>query len=175
MYWKESLGVIASIKNHNIEYVSSHHLNEPIKLVRQSSFKTTVSKLQNYIGYLLVFKCISHHIQDTAWDEITYPFPNVNGGTVEVWEWINHLMLGLKLNHFSERGPKWFGTSHFTHIPQGDFTGTEKNVYLPSCQWSKPNTGKQFILSHPSNLRIPYVNNVQSVPWHYFNGGKPQI
>ena len=23
-----------------------------------------------------------------VWDEIIYPFPNVNGATVEVWEWI---------------------------------------------------------------------------------------
>ena len=26
------------------------------------------------------------------WDEITYPFPNFNGGTVEVWEWINNFI-----------------------------------------------------------------------------------
>ena len=24
------------------------------------------------------------------WDEITYPFPNVNGAAVEVWEWISN-------------------------------------------------------------------------------------
>ena len=47
-----------------------------------------------------------------VWDEITYPFPNFNGCTVEVWEWINNFiphfimvtinfpcMLGLKFNH----------------------------------------------------------------------------
>ena len=22
-----------------------------------------------------------------VWDEIIYPFPNFNGGTVDVWEW----------------------------------------------------------------------------------------
>ena len=27
-----------------------------------------------------------------AWDEITYPFPNFNGCTVEIWEWISNLM-----------------------------------------------------------------------------------
>ena len=49
--------------------------------------------------------------------EITYPFPNFNGTTVEVWEWISNFiphftghvialaMLGLKLNRFSKRGP----------------------------------------------------------------------
>ena len=23
-----------------------------------------------------------------VWDEITYPFPNINGCTVEIWEWL---------------------------------------------------------------------------------------
>ena len=50
-----------------------------------------------------------------VWDEITYPFLNFNGSTIEVKEWIsncishynrcNYLsMLGLKLNHISKRG-----------------------------------------------------------------------
>ena len=33
------------------------------------------------------------------WDEITYPFPNFNGCTVEVWEWIGnfipHFIMGV--------------------------------------------------------------------------------
>ena len=28
-----------------------------------------------------------------VWDEITYPFPNFNGVTVEVWEWISDVIL----------------------------------------------------------------------------------
>ena len=48
-------------------------------------------------------------------DEITYPFPNFNGAAVEVWEWISNfiphfmkrVMLRLKLNHVSKRGPWW--------------------------------------------------------------------
>ena len=31
---------------------------------------------------------ISYHIPSKVWIEITYPFPNFNGATVEVWEWI---------------------------------------------------------------------------------------
>ena len=33
------------------------------------------------------------------WDEIIYPFPNVNGCTVDVWEWVNsfHALLGMWL------------------------------------------------------------------------------
>ena len=26
------------------------------------------------------------------WDEITYPFPNFNGATVDVWEWMIHFI-----------------------------------------------------------------------------------
>ena len=50
------------------------------------------------------------------WSEITYPFPNFNGATVGVWEWISNFiphyngcnylsMIRLKLNHVSERDP----------------------------------------------------------------------
>ena len=49
-------------------------------------------------------------MQSNVWDEITYPFLNFNGYTIEVWEWISNLiplyqvynylsMLWLELNH----------------------------------------------------------------------------
>ena len=31
---------------------------------------------------------ISYYVHYKMWGEITYPFPNVNCATVEVWEWI---------------------------------------------------------------------------------------
>ena len=52
------------------------------------------------------------------WDEITYPFLNFNGATVEVYEWISNFipqfkyvynylsMLGLNLKNVSKRGPR---------------------------------------------------------------------
>ena len=46
-----------------------------------------------------------------VWDEITYPFPNLNGCTDEVWEATLNCacdylsMPGLKLIHVSKRGP----------------------------------------------------------------------
>ena len=33
---------------------------------------------------------ISNHMLSKVWDEVTYPFPNSNGCTVEVWEWISN-------------------------------------------------------------------------------------
>ena len=35
---------------------------------------------------------ISNYIHHKVWDEITYPFPNFNGATVEVWEWISNFI-----------------------------------------------------------------------------------
>ena len=67
-------------------------------------------------GLTLILSWISSHMPSKVSDEITYPFPNFNGCTVEVWEWINNSIslydgcnylppLGLKLNHVSKRGP----------------------------------------------------------------------
>ena len=38
----------------------------------------------------LLFKHISNHMLSKVWDKITYPFPNLNGSTVEVWEWLSN-------------------------------------------------------------------------------------
>ena len=54
---------------------------------------------------------ISNHTPSKVWDEITYPFLNFNGATVEVLQFLptlyngcNYLsMLGLKLIHVSKR------------------------------------------------------------------------
>ena len=42
------------------------------------------------IGLTLISVWISNYIFSNEWDEITYPFPNFNGCTVEVWEWISN-------------------------------------------------------------------------------------
>ena len=50
---------------------------------------------------------ISIHTPSKVWYEITYPFLNFSGCTVEVKEWmryfIPHIMLGLKLTHVNKR------------------------------------------------------------------------
>ena len=58
---------------------------------------------------------ISNYTDYKMCDEITYPFPNFNGCTVEVWKWISNFiphfacdylsMLGLKLIHVRKGGP----------------------------------------------------------------------
>ena len=32
------------------------------------------------------------------YDEITYPFPNLNGATIEVWEWISNLISHITMD-----------------------------------------------------------------------------
>ena len=66
----------------------------------------------------LISAWISNHKLSIVWDKITYPFPNFNGCSAEVWErisnFIMHLgdylsMLGLKFNHVSKKDhwTKW--------------------------------------------------------------------
>ena len=60
---------------------------------------------------------ISNYIHYKLRDEIPYPFPNFNGATVEVWEWMSNFTLhlacdysstlGSKKNHDDKRGPGW--------------------------------------------------------------------
>ena len=58
---------------------------------------------------------IINYIHYNVWDEITYSFPNFNGATVEVWEWMSNViphfiwvcdfisMLGFKLIHVDKK------------------------------------------------------------------------
>ena len=44
-------------------------------------------------GLTVISAWISGHIHNKVWDEITYPSPNVNSCTIEVWEWKTNLIL----------------------------------------------------------------------------------
>ena len=48
-------------------------------------------------GLTSILARISNHMPSKVWDEITYPFLNFNGCTVEVWEWISipHFMMDV--------------------------------------------------------------------------------
>ena len=55
---------------------------------------------------------ISNHMPSRVVDQVTYPFPNFNGVTVEVWEWISnfipHLMMDVIIH------PCWVKRKQFT-------------------------------------------------------------
>ena len=40
-------------------------------------------------GLNLILAWISNHMPSKVWDDIPYPFPNCNGCTVDLWEWIS--------------------------------------------------------------------------------------
>ena len=43
-------------------------------------------------GLTLITAWISNHMSSKVWEEITHPFPNFNGATVEVWEWLSNFI-----------------------------------------------------------------------------------
>ena len=62
-----------------------------------------------------------------VWDEITYPFLNFNGCTVEVQEWISNFIshfimdviiihVEIKLNHVSKRGPSCHSLAMYSSL-----------------------------------------------------------
>ena len=60
-------------------------------------------------------KYTSNHLLSNMWDKITYPFPNFNGCTVEIWEWISNFIpqfmmdvimhAGIKVNPYYQKEP----------------------------------------------------------------------
>ena len=41
---------------------------------------------------------ISNHMPNKVWDEISYPFPNLNGESVEDWKWISNFIPHLLMD-----------------------------------------------------------------------------
>ena len=58
-----------------------HHEEAAAKLVNNCRLRPLL--------LILIFARINDHAPNKAWDEIIHPFPNFNGCTVEVWEWIH--------------------------------------------------------------------------------------
>ena len=44
------------------------------------------------------FRKISNHMSIKRRDQITYPFPNFNGCTVEVWDWISNFIMQFTMD-----------------------------------------------------------------------------
>ena len=47
-------------------------------------------------GLTLIPARICNHNHYRVWDVITYPFPNFNGCTVEVWDWISNFVRKMR-------------------------------------------------------------------------------
>ena len=74
---------------------------KPDRLSRQP-FHIPANEGSHTLGYValgplltwidLVAEWISNHIHSKMCGEITYPFPNLDGATVDVWEWISNFI-----------------------------------------------------------------------------------
>ena len=84
--------------------------------LRMSSAKWRLFRLGLNVFTLIPVWTSSNYISYKVWGEVTYPSPNFNGCTVEVWVWISnfifHTLLGMwllihnviKFNHVGKRG-----------------------------------------------------------------------
>ena len=105
-----------------------------------SSMKTIVRLPQchcsNPEGYThplgpLLQTWISNHIHLKVWNEVTYPFPNFKGATVEVWEWISNIIPDFIMDvitypcwDLSKSGPCYQNkTQHYEALTVGKILG----------------------------------------------------
>ena len=68
---------------------SVHKLTGQINEIFMISWDCTRDPFYKH-GLTLIPAWISNHMPSKVWEEIIYPFPNFNGCTVEVWEWISN-------------------------------------------------------------------------------------
>ena len=55
-----------------------------------------------YHGLILILAWRSNHMPSKVWNEITYPFPNFNGCSNEVWEWISNFFPSFSIDVITE-------------------------------------------------------------------------
>ena len=80
----------------------------------------------------LVLTWINNYHHYKMWDEIIYPFPNANGATVGVWEWINNFN-----PHFSAgvvTYPNWVTLNHMVLYP----SCYSYTLWLQHCHQDSP-------------------------------------
>ena len=71
-----------------MNFVNINHTTSPVDDFFIHLFFNTMCDMYN--KYMKVH---NNHMLSKVWDEITYPFPNFNGFTVEVWEWVSNFIL----------------------------------------------------------------------------------
>ena len=88
-------------------------------------------------GLTLIPAWISNRIHYNVWDEITYPFLNFNGATVEIHQWISNFIPHfsghaiaspcwlLKLNHVCKKGSHKYLSSTSQNVTR---------LYIQNCQ-----------------------------------------
>ena len=107
------------------------------------------------------------------WDEITYPFPNFNGATIEVWEWPSNFIpyfTGHMITYpcwdysVSKRGPWDFDSLWII----GPMTPHQSQAYVRFCQasWWKLCGIKQYLFTVETPYStIPYTTIFYITRW----------
>ena len=99
-----------------------------------------------YLGLTLIREWISNHMPSTVWYEITYPFPNFNGSTVEVWKWLCNLIAHSIMNVITYPCWDWILFSFFLQF-SAQLSFTMKNACEVECHLvSVENIGQYFDL-----------------------------
>ena len=121
-------------------------------------------------GLSVIPACISNHIPSILWDEITYSFPNLNGCTVEVWEWISNHILRIETENtlritdtticFEPHGIS--GDSSYSlcdgHADVAS-SGADTTFIANDVENNLPlKDMKQFKSKHPKNLIVSHYN-----------------
>ena len=90
------------------------------------------------------------HMPSKVWNEISYPFPNFNGFTVVVWEWIlSHTHTQMEVGECTPNPP----ANHHTH--------TKKR----KCRWVPPSL-KICYRSFPDDQYRAPNNKYTGSEWH---------
>ena len=98
---------------------------------------------------------ISNYIHHRMWDEIIFPFPNFNGCTVEVWEWISNFIsyfTGHVIIYPCKKGPWGHNTEQ---------AGKERWRCLfkqDSFEWGHPQRAQGLVKVRPIYLE-PWVDS----------------
>ena len=97
----------------------------------------------HYHGLAIIPAYIGYHTHYKVWVEITYPFPNFSGATVEVWEWVSnfiphftgHVIIcaGTKVNSLWPSDAIWRQGSRSTLVQVLVCCLTASSHYMNQC------------------------------------------
>ena len=126
-------------------------------------------------GITLIPPWISNLMPCKVWDEITYPFPNFNGATVEVWGCISNFtphvimdvitesIMGLKLNNINK--PQEENWGDWVRVDRISITNHNKTIYI--YLWNtfrRINYDQSLDTDCPEGLCKPDMSQVNNRP-----------
>ena len=96
VFWSMVILIIKIKQSWVLSFVMGNTINviQHLYIVTAQGLEVIVSKAVARLGpfdlhgITLIPAWISDYMRFQGWDEITYPIPNFNGCTIEVWEWI---------------------------------------------------------------------------------------